>query len=59
MNTGRSADHRGLAMLLILGAVACASTQDALLKWVSGGYPLHELARIIHVDCECGMADMA
>lgn len=43
---GRAGDHRGLAVLLILGAVACASTQDALLKWISGGYPVHELVAI-------------
>ncbi len=29
-------------MLAICGGVALASTQDALVKWISGAYPIHE-----------------
>ncbi len=36
------ADNKGLAALCITGAVATASTQDAVVKWLSGGYPVHE-----------------
>jgi drug/metabolite transporter (DMT)-like permease len=35
-------DNRAKAMLCITGAVATASTQDAVVKWLSGGYPVHE-----------------
>lgn len=35
-------EHRVRAALLICGAVMIASTQDALVKWVSGRYPVHE-----------------
>ena len=36
------ADNKAKAMLCITGAVATASTQDAVVKWLSGGYPVHE-----------------
>jgi drug/metabolite transporter (DMT)-like permease len=35
-------EHRARAALLICGAVMIASTQDALVKWVSDRYPVHE-----------------
>jgi drug/metabolite transporter (DMT)-like permease len=35
-------ENRALAALLICGAVMTASSQDALVKWVSDRYPVHE-----------------
>lgn len=35
-------DNRTLALLCVLAAVGFASTQDALLKFISGTYPVHE-----------------
>lgn len=42
----RPRDDRLKAVLLICSAVACASTQDAIVKHLSGGYPLHQVLAI-------------
>jgi drug/metabolite transporter (DMT)-like permease len=39
-------DNKTLAMLAVCAGVALASTQDALVKWVSGNYPVHEALTI-------------
>jgi drug/metabolite transporter (DMT)-like permease len=36
-------DRKLLGILCVVGAVSCFSTQDALIKWISGSYPLHEV----------------
>jgi len=38
----RSPDNKPIAILAICSGVALASLQDALVKWISGGYPVHE-----------------
>lgn len=34
---------RLVGIACVAGAVSCFATQDALIKWLSGGYPLHEI----------------
>ncbi|MGI9336307.1 MAG: DMT family transporter [Gammaproteobacteria bacterium] len=36
-------DERALGIACIVGAMFSFTTQDALIKWLSGGYPLHEI----------------
>ncbi len=36
-------DNRMLAAVLACAAVLCATSQDSLMKYLSGGYPIHEL----------------
>ena len=36
-------DHRVLGIACAIGAVAIFVLQDAVIKWLSGGYPLHEI----------------
>jgi drug/metabolite transporter (DMT)-like permease len=39
----RKGDNRALALLCILLAIAMASTQDAMMKWLSGSYPVQQV----------------
>ncbi|MEZ5926021.1 MAG: DMT family transporter [Hyphomicrobiaceae bacterium] len=39
-------DNRLLAVLLVCGACFCATSQDSLMKYLSGGYPFHQLLTI-------------
>jgi len=32
-----------IGILCVVGAVMCFATQDMLIKWLSGGYPLHQI----------------
>ena len=36
-------DHRMLGIACVVGAVTIFILQDATIKWLSGGYPLHEI----------------
>ncbi|MEZ5774050.1 MAG: DMT family transporter [Hyphomicrobiaceae bacterium] len=38
-----SGDSRPLAVLALVGAVGLAASQDAIVKSMSGGYPVHEM----------------
>ena len=44
-------DRPGLAVLALCSAVALASTMDAVIKFLSGGYPVHQLLAV-----RCGLA---
>jgi drug/metabolite transporter (DMT)-like permease len=44
-------DRPGLAVLSLCTAVALASTMDAVIKFLSGGYPVHQLLAV-----RCGLA---
>lgn len=44
-------DRPGLAVLSLCTAVALASTMDAIIKLLSGGYPVHQLLAV-----RCGLA---
>ncbi|NJM30996.1 MAG: DMT family transporter, partial [Rhizobiales bacterium] len=39
----RGGDNRTLALICILLAIALASTQDAMMKWLSGAYPVQQV----------------
>jgi len=39
-------EHRTLGIACVAGAVALFVLQDALIKWLSGGYPLHEIVLV-------------
>jgi drug/metabolite transporter (DMT)-like permease len=39
----RFGDNRALALLCILLAISLASTQDAMMKWLSGNYPIQQV----------------
>ena len=39
-------DHRILGIACVVGAVTLFVLQDALVKWLSGGYPLHEIVLV-------------
>lgn len=39
-------DNRVLAALLVCAACFCATSQDSLMKYLSGGYPFHQLLTI-------------
>jgi drug/metabolite transporter (DMT)-like permease len=39
-------DNRLLAVLLVCAACFCATSQDSLMKYLSGGYPFHQLLTI-------------
>ena len=39
-------DHRILGIACVTGAVTLFVLQDALIKWLSGGYPLHEIVLV-------------
>lgn len=39
-------DNRLLAIVLVCSACFCATTQDSLMKYLSGGYPIHQLLTI-------------
>lgn len=39
-------DNRLLAAAFLCSAVFCATSQDSLMKYLSGGYPIHELLAI-------------
>jgi drug/metabolite transporter (DMT)-like permease len=44
-------DRPGLAVMSICGAILLASTMDAVVKFLSGGYPIHQLLAV-----RCGVA---
>lgn len=39
-------DNRLLAVVLVCSACFCATSQDSLMKYLSGGYPIHQLLAI-------------
>ena len=39
-------DHRILGIVCVVGAITLFILQDALIKWLSGGYPLHEIVLV-------------
>ena len=39
-------DNRVLAAFLVCGACFCATSQDSMMKYLSGGYPFHQLLTI-------------
>ena len=39
-------EHRMLGIACVVGAVTIFVLQDALIKWLSGGYPLHEIVLV-------------
>ena len=39
-------DHRMLGIVCVVGAITLFVLQDALIKWLSGGYPLHEIVLV-------------
>ena len=39
-------DHRVLGIACVVGAIALFILQDALIKWLSGDYPLHEIVLV-------------
>lgn len=58
-----------LGILCVVAAVTISSTQDMAIKWLSGGYPLHEIVFIraavaicvtlaVFVPLECGYANL-
>jgi S-adenosylmethionine uptake transporter len=55
--TARShADNKGLAVLCVFLAVGISSGGDALVKWMSGRYPVHE---ILFIRCLAGFPILA
>jgi drug/metabolite transporter (DMT)-like permease len=42
----RRGDNRALALLFILLAIALAATQDAMMKWLSGSYPVQQVLTV-------------
>jgi drug/metabolite transporter (DMT)-like permease len=51
-----SADNKLLAVLCVCGAVGIASCGDAVVKWLSGGYPVHQL---LFIRCLVGIPILA
>ena len=39
-------DHRMLGIVCVVGAITLFVLQDALIKWLSGAYPLHEIVLV-------------
>ena len=39
-------DHRILGIVCVVGAITLFVLQDALIKWLSGDYPLHEIVLV-------------
>ena len=39
-------DHRVLGIACVIGAITLFMLQDALIKWLSGDYPLHEIVLV-------------
>ncbi len=46
LNNAPRLDHPALAVLCLCGAVALASSIDAIVKLLSGGYPVHQLLAV-------------
>ncbi|MGE0241129.1 MAG: DMT family transporter [Parvibaculaceae bacterium] len=52
MASETSADNKLLAILYACGAVGIASSGDAIVKWLSGSYPVHQ---VLFIRCLIGI----
>ena len=46
-------DHRMLGIACVVGAITVFVLQDALIKWLSGDYPLHEIVLVRAASAVC------